>query len=250
MGLSIGYELRASASVEEARELVRRLHERAVEVGFVCEEVREFSGEEAVATSETRTTDPEWWLKIRGGYCIPMNNEESDKEYISLDPLHMIAFMCWPGKTEPSCMGLCRLPAKARRKIDGRSIEFDTGFGDIWAWQSSCKTQYASDPQNGGIEHFLDSHIRLIALLDFAKDLGILHDVGDDGGYWLDRDRQKLASEIHRWNVKVAGIVGTLNDLFEGQGKDRGSAAITKFLDFEHLEAEAHRDKEPGGDEA
>jgi hypothetical protein len=105
LALSIGYEFRSSASLEEARGLVRQLHQRAVEIGFVCEEVREFSGEEAVATSETRTTDPEWWLKIRDGYCIPLNNEESDKEYISLDPLHMIAFMCWPAVPPRSFSG-------------------------------------------------------------------------------------------------------------------------------------------------
>lgn len=41
-----------------------------------------------------------------------------------------------------------------------------TGLGSGWRHSSFCKTQYASDPECGGVPNFLKCHISLITLLD------------------------------------------------------------------------------------
>ena len=43
-----------------------------------------------------------------------------------------------------------------------------------WSWLSFCKTHYASDPRCGGLPNFLRCHLGVVALLDEAKNLGIL----------------------------------------------------------------------------
>ena len=111
---------------------------------------------------------------------------------------------------------------------------------DGWRWWAFCKTQYASNPSLGGVKQFLRRHLGVVALLDKAKELGILDEVKDEGGYWEKRDAEALVKEIARWNKMVAGLVGRLNDHMERAGRDRRSAAsaISEFPDFEHLEAE------------
>ena len=53
-----------------------------------------------------------------------------------------------------------------------------------WNWGSFCKTQYASDPNCGGIPNFLRCHISVITLLDrMAKLPGLKVTVDDEGKY-------------------------------------------------------------------
>ena len=103
-----------------------------------------------------------------------------------------------------------------------------------WLWTSFCKTQYASNPKLGGVENFLRCHLSLIRLLDHARELGMLKHVSDEGGYWEKRDVQALVQEVGEWNEAIAGFAGQLKDQLTGQGME---AAITRFSDFEHLEA-------------
>jgi hypothetical protein len=60
-----------------------------------------------------------------------------------------------------------------------------------WSWRSFCKTQYASNPQLGGVQGFLRCHLSVIRLLDAAQELGILGEVNDEGGYWERRDARR-----------------------------------------------------------
>lgn len=48
-----------------------------------------------------------------------------------------------------------------------------------------------------------------------------------------------LAREVGVWNEGMAGLVGQLKDMFGGDF----AAPITKFPDFEHLEAKGQRKK-------
>ena len=66
-----------------------------------------------------------------------------------------------------------------------------------------------------------------------AKEIGILDEVKDEGGYWEKRDVAALVKEIGRWNKMVAGFVGRLTDQMEAAGQDRRSmmTAITEFPD-------------------
>jgi hypothetical protein len=131
---------------------------------------------------------------------------------------------------------------------------------DGWRWRSFCKTQYASNPEYGGIPNFLRCHISVISLLDrIAKLPGLKVVVDDEGKYgpsvyaddWKEADaagrkptyrRHKgkynpaaLASEVGEWNTMVAAFTGALNDAIAGSGI-KGESPITDFPDFEQLE--------------
>ena len=81
-------------------------------------------------------------------------------------------------------------------------------------------------------------HLSVIALLDYAKALGILADVDDEGGYYQRRDIEALAKEVGEWNEMIAAGAGRLKDLIGG-----GIVSpILKFPNFEHLEAKGRED--------
>ena len=106
-----------------------------------------------------------------------------------------------------------------------------------WLWSSFCKTQYASNPEAGGIQNFLRCHLGVIRLLDFAKKTGLIEvEVHDEGDYWDHRDAEKLAREVGQWNEYIAAMVGIAKDTATEAGMSADSA-ITGFPDFEHLEA-------------
>ena len=131
--------------------------------------------------------------------------------------------------------GLCRYPAYIEvTDPDSRHLEkrLRTGLSG-WSWQSFCKTQYASNRECGGLENFLRFHLAVIKILDHAKSLGILEEVSDEGDFWQDRDVRALARQVGHWNEMVAAFAGELKDLLG----DQVDAEITKFPNFEHLEA-------------
>jgi hypothetical protein len=100
----------------------------------------------------------------------------------------------------------------------------------------------------GGLKQFLRCHLGVVSLLDVAKEIGILDEVKDEGGYFEKRDVATLVKEIGRWSKMVAGFVGRLNDHLEKAGLDRRSmmSAITEFPDFEHLEADGRVGEDEG----
>ena len=61
--------------------------------------------------------------------------------------------------------------------------------------------------------------------------------MSDEGGYWDKRDVAALAREVSNWNEMVAGFVGRVNDWIGAAGQAASESQITKFPDFEHLEA-------------
>ena len=149
---------------------------------------------------------------------------------------HVIAFETVPGDgCEPTNFGLCRFPTHIEAddpRWPGQRQRLRTGLSG-WSWSSFCKTQYASNPECGGVQHFLRCHLSVIRMLDHARLLGILEGVSDEGGFWEARDVGALAREVGNWNEMIAGFAGQMKDWF---GKEF-VAAITDFSDFEHLEA-------------
>jgi hypothetical protein len=89
------------------------------------------------------------------------------------------------------------------------------------------------------MENFLKCHLSVIRVLDHAGILGILKEVIDEGSYWEKRDVRSLAEEVVRWNQQIAGFVGKMKDLLG----DDVEAAILKFQNFEHLEAEGRKEE-------
>ncbi len=136
-----------------------------------------------------------------------------------------------------------------------------------WRWGSFCKTQYASDPECGGVPNFLRCHISVITLLDrMAKLPGLKVSVDDEGKYgpstysddWKEADaagrkptyrRHKgqynhaaLAKEVGEWNTMVASFAGALGDALAGSGMTL-EAPIKDFADFEQLEFKGQKNR-------
>lgn len=237
-----------------------------------------------------------FWLLIQAGQHVdcPWNKRISR----TLNPTHFIAFDTWPGPgSEAANFGLCRYPAEIEWEYqveDDERFEEKADFGykfswdkwlrhcrrqrrftrspaaytDVrkvptklagWRWRSFCKTQYASDPQCGGVPNFLRCHISVVTLLDrMAKLPGLKTTVDDEGKYgpsvysddWKEAHdagrkptyrRHKgqynpaaLAKEVGEWNTMVAGFAGALSDALAGTGINL-EAPIKDFQDFERL---------------
>lgn len=231
MGLTIHYGLKTSLTrpayirtlVESFRQVARDLPFK--EVG----EVVEFQGQDA-DQAFTPKDDPHNWLKIQAmGFT---------EQFHRVTPLHIIAFDTWPGEgCEAANFGFCRYPATVEVPAEhGRTKKIATNLNG-WCWGSFCKTQYASNPQCGGVQHFLRCHLCVVKMLDFIKKTGLVAvEVKDEGGYWQHRDLSKLAKEVGEWNEFIAAFAGILKDQASQDGVVIESA-IAGFGNFEHLEA-------------
>jgi hypothetical protein len=236
MGLTIHYSLKAGhISTDDARALVRQLRAAALDLPFdeVGEIVELPEGSRFPAKSEVAQDARLLALRAARPIILTVDGQEHG-EFVS--PTEMIAFVASPAEgSEAACFGLAQYPSTVI--IDDKCVPTDL---DGWRWWAFCKTQYASNPSLGGIKQFLRCHLGIVAMLDKAKEIGILDEVHDEGGYWGKRDVAALVKEIGRWNAMVAGAVGQLQDQLEAAGRDRRSmiSAITEFPDFERLEAE------------
>jgi hypothetical protein len=195
MGLTIHYDLAAGKrSLTEARKLVTELRQRAMDLPFKeVHEIIEFKGE--VAAKD----DPErHFLSIQAGRTV-----EHDGRFYRVKPRHVIAFSAWPGDgCEEANFGLCQYPGFiliGDGSYPHRNHRLRTNLSG-WSWHSFCKTQYASNPESGGVEN----------LLDHAKSIGLLAGVKDEGKYWDGRNIEALANEVGVWNVEIAGKIAGL----------------------------------------
>lgn len=229
MGLTIHYDLHSTTrSAVKARQLVEELRQKALDLPFnSVGDIIELSGDAADFNTLERD-DPKRWLLVQAEQYVVL-----DGHYLSVQPTHLIAFSTMPGDgSEPANFGLAIYPKTIEFK--GKNVRSNL---PNWNWSSFCKTQYASNPEFGGLENFLRSHLSLVKLLDCASELGILNGVRDEGEYWEKRDIQALGSEIGNWNTMIAGWAGRLKDTFGGDVVSE----ITKFPNFEHLEADAEK---------
>jgi hypothetical protein len=127
-----------------------------------------------------------------------------------------------PGEgCETAQFGLCRYPG-----IKG------------WKLTSWCKTQYAA---RHGIQHFLDSHRRVICLLDLWRDFGVKLDVCDEGEFWQSRSIEQLVRRVGVYDRMVAAVAGALKDQTL-QGDSPVKAEILNDSRFERLEAEGRQE--------
>jgi hypothetical protein len=234
VGLTIHYRLQSDTrSAKEARRLVEELRKRALDLPFAeVGDVVELKGD-ACQFDRYGQDHPHRWLLVQAGQYV-----EREHIHYSVMPKHVVAFSAWPGEgCEEANFGLCIYPGvlDITDPRTGRARKLRTELAG-WCWSSFCKTQYAT--QNG-LDHFLRCHLSVIRMLDYAKQLGILASVNDEGDFWEKRDVQSLAREVGEWNEGMAGLVGQLKDMFGG-GFD---APIAQFPDFEHLEARGRKQK-------
>ncbi len=239
MGLTIHYSLRSRArKPERARSQLTQLRSRALDLPFKeVGELVEITGP-ACDFNLCDRDDPNRWLLIQSSQYVdhPRHREYS----YTVQPTHVLAFSTWPGEgCEPANMGLCRYPKTIDVECPDRRVyvTIPTRLSG-WRWGSFCKTQYASDPECGGVPHFLRCHLTVVQLLDQAKQLGILKSVSDEGDYWENRDMELLARHVGEWNAMIAGWAGQLKDALEAQGNGLSfQSQIFEYPNFEHLEA-------------
>lgn len=222
MGLTIHYGLTTDLSKpNDVRLLVEAVRQFALDLPFESvSEIIEFNGDDAEPEDETAR-----WLRIQSESHVEVGNF-----HYRVPPKHCIAFSTWPGEgCEAANFGFCKYPAFIT--VEGKRIATKRKG---WSWSSFCKTQYASDPQLGGVKHFLRCHLGVIKILDFIKAMELANvEVSDEGGYFDQRDVKALVQEVGQWNEFIAGFTGELRDAI---GPELESA-ITSFPNFEHLEA-------------
>lgn len=229
MGLTIHYRLQANTpSPTKARQLLEALRKKALDLPFKeVGEIIDFDGE-AADHGRIDKDDENRWLLIQAGQYVNL-----DERHYHVPPQRLIAFSTWPGQgCEPANFRLGIYPKTIEIEERGRKKKVRTNLGD-WSWSSFCKTQYASNPESGGVENFLRCHLAVVALLDHAATIGILKEVRDEGDFWDRRDVKALATEVGDWNSLIAGWAGRLKDQFG----DAIQAEIANFPNFEHLEA-------------
>ena len=225
MGLTIHYSLHARGGDAQARRLIQALHQAAQDLPFQqLGAITDLSGVQC-DYQHRRDDDPLRWLLIQCRGSVDIAPHSS----IRVAPRQLLAFTAWPGEgCESSNFGLCQYPATV--DFQGRTIKTKLSG---WRWRSFCKTEYAANPACGGLPHFLQCHLTVIALLDQAKKLGCRVEVEDEGGFWEKRDLPALAEEVGSWNEMLAALGGRLKDVL-GQGV---TSEIAQFPNFETLEA-------------
>lgn len=215
MGLTIQYGLSFEGlSFEEAQAKLEQLRQRALDLPF--EEVSVIKVFNSQEEFEKLKDDEDWrWAHTQAhGWSTAENCYERSA------PLRGALFMVWPGEgCESANFGAC---------------DYLPGFdGDGTGWTSFCKTIYATEVS---VEHFLYCHVAVITLLDYAKELGILRKLNDEGGYAKSRDIEKLIKEADCDVTMLAGMKGALAQATEGADHVI-EASITQHPSFEHLEA-------------
>jgi hypothetical protein len=233
MGLTIHYKL-STPLIQRAdvRALVERLRAHAATLPF--QEVGPLVDLDGPAADfECGDRDDEHrWLKIQSLQYLKVGSAD-----IPVKPTCLIGFSAWPGEgCEEANFGFCMHPGFLNyTDAAGRRRQRLTQLGG-WRWKSFCKTQYASNPDCGGVPHFLRCHLCVVQMLDFAQSMEqIAVEVCDEGGYWEHRDLEKLAREVGDWNEQLAAFCGQVKDAAARHGVDI-TAAIAHYPNFEHLE--------------
>lgn len=241
MGLTIHYKLKTSGTEASARQLVQALHQKAHDLPFKeVGDLVDLAGDECDYNKRGQD-DPLRWLLIQAQGSVSLAHLPGRSEYSScrVSPTRMIAFTAWPGEgCEESNFGLCQYPATI---VDPRHGKLKTKFSG-WNFAAFCKSQYASDPQCGGVPNFLRCHLAVIALLDQAKALGCLGSVSDEGGFWEGRNVEALVKEIGSWNELIAAFGGKLKDVLGGGVE----MPIADYPNFEALELAGQKQLPPG----
>lgn len=220
MGVTIDYSFKAHPCDEErARALVYKLRQRALDLPFLeVGEIREFD-EDEVDFRKLPNTHPDVWLFIQAFKDFEPDPNSNSGYWLS--PTKLIVFTTRPGAgAEPAFFGLGRYPdhvTEMDRTVDPpvKVRKIPTKFGD-WTWKSFCKTQFASRVECGGVRNFLRTHMTLIKMLDYAKELGILEEVNDGGEYWEKRDLEVLASEMNLINTAISLFSGKSGEKLVG----------------------------------
>jgi len=214
MGLTIYYDLDVPGDqpASRVRGLVQALRDAALRVGMEkVSAVRTIIRADCDGL-EREHVDLDWLVR-----CFAAREVEGARSpvgSVTVLPEIGYGFGAVIGRCEPVVLGLARHPASM---IEG-GVELSTGFSN-WSWRACTKTQYAGTVSVG---HFVESHRRVVALLDAAADLGFQVSARDDSGYWEHRDEQRLVKSLEYWNRLVAKFAGRLAEAWDQGSKRQG----------------------------
>jgi hypothetical protein len=219
MGLTISYKLRSiEQNIDNIHKQVLALQNTAKDLGFMdVGEIVVLKDRECAIDMNDDGNDPNIELKV---HASEMTGIGKGGKFSFRHPSHIIGFTLIPGKgCSMADIGFSVYP-------DGEQV---------WTWFGYCKTQYASNPEYGGLENFITSHLKIIDLLDAAQAMGIECDVTDNGNYWQSRDRALLAKTVSDNNLFTAVAMGAMKDVATSQNATL-AAPILDFPNFEYLE--------------
>ena len=154
--------------------------------------------------------DDQGWPQI-----VPDRASKPGDQMLFIHPTRLIGFSITPGDgceamncfiaTYPTTVRVADHFGRERLlHLDPFTRPSDTAF---------CTTRYACRAEYGGIANFLIAHLRVIAILDTARDLGFQVTAADDAGYWETRDISALISVIGSHDAtftKVEDVLKTL----------------------------------------
>ena len=231
MGLTIHWSFKGPKTKAEAKAVIEKLRQRAMDLPFESvSAIVQFKGE--AANFENDPDGKHRWLKIQARETIWSKDGRTGWD---VRPTEIIGFqiIVAPG-SEPMEVFLATYPKTIliqdeRTRTPKRLRTNRTG----WSGGGFTKTQYASRPDCGGVTNFLRAHLSVCRMLDRAKELGILESVSDEGDFFEKRDIPALVNEVGEWNSFIAAGVGAMDELV-------GTpciAPIKDYPDFEMLEA-------------
>jgi hypothetical protein len=226
MGLTIYYKLSVAENLSSVavRELVSRAGLYAKKIG--CVEVSNVTRVEA----DTPFTS----LFVSAG-------REEDDCFGSVPAKRGWVVEVWPGEgCESAHLGLCQYRRRVPYMLHGRYGSVRTDYTGGWLFKGSCKTQYASEH---GWEHFLRCHKMILSILNFWRQMGVMVEVSDEGGYWETGSEKKLRDMLQGYNGLIAAVAGAFKDASDASGKG-GSVESPIFAhgEFERLEAQGWQD--------
>lgn len=241
MGLTIHFSLRLPASFtqDDATAAIATLWQAAKALPFQTQTPMVTLDESRIREAHTARSRSPWrWACIQHARHHSYRRDAVFRPYTVDGPTSgvstcmrtvlaqtLIGFTCIPGSgCEPLNVFVGQYPVSFMAECEGDQHGIPSGKRRMmlkaplrWTGQAFCKTQYASQPEEGGVTNFLRCHLLVVALLDAARDLGFAVEVSDEGHYWDRRSIPDLIGEIGDWNAFILGVGRKLQGIDGGQ---------------------------------
>ena len=163
-----------------AVDAVRDLHLYAREVNFRSVSPIVHLGSHEVEPGRDEKTDPLRQVKLDAYFKMKVA-----KSALCVPPLEVFAFSCTMNNGLTFNIGLCRYPQFIVQPSTGKPIQVVEK--DMWVWQSAAQTFACDSHDDENIEPCISSHKALVALLEYAEQLGALGSVDDPTDYYRTR---------------------------------------------------------------
>jgi hypothetical protein len=223
LGLAISCYFRLrNAPLQEAREKIKALH--AHTAALDPEEISELVELDGPDCNFNGSSDPYSEYKHCAMLEEELHRSISTREF-NIGCTHLLGFTVVHGK---GCSFIAYGLATHSKALDEPSD---------WHWYTFCKTQYASNPEYGGIQNFINSHLSVLSTMRKGQELGIISKIHDESGYLEHQDLERLAQTVSSNNALIAAAMGQIKDGAQGTGYAL-KAPILQFKNFERLEAE------------